>query len=233
MRSATIYSLALLVIAALVATAGVAQPLHFEDTIIQAEKNNQKHVNQIVQTLVVPFDAPDGGIVCGSYANTLAKGNRGTVDVEVEIQRADGSIENHSLSEKVSKNSMSECRDTGAVEIGDVMIFDFTFKGFPKMKFNNARQDFVEISGAFSTFDKPGLPATGAGGSGPLSDADQVAVQTLRNWARGSRGVALRFESQGVIIDWRLNADGSNKLPGFHGTIAKAVNAFCDIVKDC
>ncbi len=232
MRSIRTPGLALSSLLLVTAVAG-AQPLHFEDTIIQAEKNNQKHVKAITQTLVMPFDAPDGGMVCGSYGNTLSNGNRGSVEVDVEIQRADGSVETKKFSEKVSKNAMSECRDTGALEIGDLMIFDFVFKNLPKLKLNDSRQDFVEISGAFTTLDRPGLPGTGAGGSGVLSDADQAAVVTLRNWAKGSRGAALRFESKGVIVDWRLTPSGSEKLPGFHSSISKAVAAFCNIVKNC
>ena len=215
---------------ALSAVAAGAQSLHFEDTVIQAQQKKEKHVRELTQTLVMPFDAPDGGMVCGSYGSTLAKGSRGTVQVDIEIQRADD-VETHSVSEKVSNNAMSECVDTGPLEVGDVVIFDFLFKNFPKMSGTEARRDIVEISGAVTTFDRPGLPTTGAGG--PLSIDDQMAVNTLASWARGARGVALRFESQGVIIDWRFSAEDSDKLPGFHPTIAKAVAAFCKIVKDC
>ena len=127
---------------------------HAVNSIFQAEKGTRKHPKKLNQSLAVPEDA-GGASVCASYSNRARNGDRGKVTAQVSIAHADGATESVKLSGSVRDNSWVGCKKVGALSVGDVLDFRFSFARMPKLSKGEPEIDFADVSAIVSTTGEP------------------------------------------------------------------------------
>ncbi len=244
---------ALVPVLALIAVAPAsADWVHFGDSRFLG--GGEKHPTALQRSIVLPTDAEGDVLVCMGYVNNLALSNRGRVDAQVEISRQDQeNPTTFGLSSNVRRNGAGDCQSVKPMKAGDVVVFNFQFKGMPRVGPKNAFQlaGAVAIDGASPLIRDvaPTNPGGGGGGgsgggggggggggttppSGALSGADQVGIVRLRQWASGSRGVQLRLQGGGRhYVDRRVS--GVISAVGPYSSIAPAVNAHCAAAGGC
>lgn len=161
----------LLTVAMLAAvSSSVAQAgwLHLANSVFQVEEDNQKHPSSLIRTVTVREEVPET-LVCSAYLNTLAQKNKGRVVTQVEILRGGEAVDELFFAGGVRKNSYLKCKSVGGLEVGDVVVFEFEFKGMARLKKSSSRLDLFEVNGIVSTAGAPavedfGLVPAAAGG---------------------------------------------------------------------
>ncbi len=217
------------------------------------DRNGQRHPANVVQAVVVPVPLADGAHVCALYQRSHPKRNKGKLVMIAKILRADGSEETLRFAGQVNENRLERCKETGPLAIGDTVTMEWRADNMPGVRTNRNRTDFVSFIGAIATESllgrggddggnddgggdtlppPPPPPPPPPGGSCLLSTSDQESVIFLDNWPSSGRGVALRSEVHGWIIDYRLGGGNNGHLPQFYPTITDAVNAFRRLIRE-
>ncbi len=215
------------VLAALAAPAAHADWIHTTDSYFEAETNNQPHPTSVVRRILTPTDVEEGVSVCVIYENSMAQRSRGKVRTRITIERGGAILETLVINGRVRRNSFDRCKLTEALLAGDLVTFEFSFVNMPRMQKTSTRTDFATIAGAVVA---PGVELPEGPAPGPLSVQDQEALVALRAWIGTGRGIAVRFETNGVHIDYRLGAGQGGGAIGPFRTIAAAATAFFNLL---
>ncbi len=146
------------------APAAEASWMTFASSALQAKNNGQKHPDTLSQMLIVRRDSP-GARICATYLNASDQKAKGRVVTRAGVAHEDGSIDTYTFAGPVRRGSYVKCKPAGRLVPGDMVFFDFTFKGMSKLR----RDDIVEINGVVSTAGVPqierhGLVPPGDGG---------------------------------------------------------------------
>lgn len=221
------------------------------DAYFETNKNEDKHPEEVATGVLIPGLLPSPE-VCIHYENNMKQGNRGKISVKVQILQPNGNVQTVKLSGKVKNNTLTVCKKAPKMKKGFGVTFDMEFEDFPRMRKGAKRVDTVHVAGVVASgidfpLEEPEpepapvppppvpqecpdpepapAPDPPPPTSGPLSASDQNSILRLRAWPQQGRGVALRFEHNGVTIDYRLGNTPFHRVPKY-STITAAVNHF-------
>lgn len=185
-----------LVVAASVAYGGWAA--HLVDSVLVAEKNNEKHAKSVTLKMMAPESFDSGVALCVAYGNSASK-SKGKVTATV-TRRRDGAVaEQRKFSGKVQRvdtagvdtgdlgnvtaNAFFDCGEFGPMEKGEEVAFKFDMKGFPKLRSNKQVQDGATVMGALVPND---LGLTVAARRATRERAEEALMQRLAqpSWPR-------------------------------------------------
>ncbi len=128
---------------------------HANNSIFQAQKDDEKHPKKLIRTMVVPRDA-GRPLVCSGYTNNAPQRRRGRIVTRVTITRGEEMIRRLDLYGGVRNNSYLRCKKAGRVLAGDIIEFRFELKNMPRLaKQGPSSIGYADVSGVLSTVGTP------------------------------------------------------------------------------
>ncbi|MDH3253520.1 MAG: hypothetical protein OEM62_00890 [Acidobacteriota bacterium] len=121
-------------------TGNLGEPIEFYHRVRSNVSESGKHPKTWQQAFVVPATSVAETIhFCFGYGNDFKKANKGSFRARAEISRTDpdtGEVTRESLrvKAKLEANKAKRCKDIGRVSLGDSVVVDYTFTGFPRVK---------------------------------------------------------------------------------------------------
>ncbi len=150
-------SILVLALALVASTAATADWLHFADAIVQATDDVEKHPGKISHVIPVT-KAMEAPLACVGYTNSVSQKSRGRLITDVLVVKADGTEETKKLIGGVKKNAYLNCKKLDAdLATGDVVFFDTDLRNFSRLRNDDSRSDFAEISAMLSATGEPEL----------------------------------------------------------------------------
>ena len=106
---------------------------------------------------VVDVDQAEPFPFCFGYGNNFKKGNKGSIVATATITRVDpdtGEITTETFKKKgkLKNNKFTACVETDPVRLGDSVVAEYEFSGFPKLRAGSARTSAAAV-GAAATDD--------------------------------------------------------------------------------
>jgi hypothetical protein len=169
----TLLALAALAGFALVPAAS-ADWLYSAYSVVRAEQEVQKHPKILVQTTTAAKDL-EKPYLCVSYFNTVTLGDTGRVVATANLFLApDGETISIKFAGGVKNNSFFNCKKGPDMPAGSFVVWNYEFKGMPRLRTINGPAEIAEVSGIISTAGEPSL-----GEEAPLGLVPPDAVAPL------------------------------------------------------
>lgn len=200
---------------------GEPRDVHHRSSSIVIENGKHKKVWQ--QAWVVDTDNLDPIQFCFGYGNNFKKGNKGKVVATAEITRADPDTGETATEEieqkgKLKDNQFKKCVEIEGVRLGDSVVTEYKFKGFPRLRGNERTAAKAQAAGGDAFMVKTGMgpielanvellsPNTG-GGANPGTDPDtEPTPNATISAADQTAASALLIKSKKTQL-WRFKND--------------------------
>ncbi|MDH3253518.1 MAG: hypothetical protein OEM62_00880 [Acidobacteriota bacterium] len=161
------------------------------DSVFEATQRVERHPTRILPNLIVPTRL-ESAEICVNYSNTVRKANKGRIQARAAIQPQNGDAATEmTFSGAVEANQAILCQQAPTLEPGDLVAFDVSFKGMPRLRNSANRTDRARISAVVSQDLTPAeldpahcpdpSPDPNWIPSNIVSAADQAAVSRLLN----------------------------------------------------
>ena len=153
-RRALLVAIALALTVSSVASAGW---LHIAHSIYQAEEETQKHPGRLNQVVSLTEDTKNPQF-CVGYSNNLKRSNKGRLVSKATAFFNDGTEETMKFAGGVKKNFYLNCKKfKGTLAAGDTVLFEHQLKGFPRVRIQDERVEYLEVNAVVSDAGEPVL----------------------------------------------------------------------------
>ena len=163
-------------------TAAEAAWIHQTNSVLQAQRPEQRHPLNLEQTIVNPSDAA-GSAVCLAYATTSNQVDKGKIRAVVRITNVDGKVKKRlRFNPRVRRGVALSCKGGVRLAAGDLLEFFYNFRKMPRLRVIDGTPGAVSISAIVSTDGAPRI------GDGPLALEPPSGAEAPRGLIPGGNG---------------------------------------------